>query len=375
MRHLFLLATFVFFGASVQAQVPSYVPADGLVGWLPFNGNANDESGNGNNGTLNGATLTSDRNGISASAFSFNGIEDNITVPHDQQFDSQTYSISVWVSFSTESTPSTGGFNVNPAILSRLGPSNTVTYDNWVLYEADGIAGFSYGNPVVYGGGMLEQFNDGNWHHLAMTVASDSVRFYFNGQLSSSLERGPDLIFNDEPIRLGRCQAAYWKAFEGLLDDVGFWNRALDLCEIRALYNAGSQGVSSTPVSYTGLSDGYTITDGPATLVGSPTGGYFIGPGVSGSTFDPAAAGVGTHSITYTWFDACGGFNTTGLCTTVDQGVGIGGSNLGTGGVLVYPNPNGGQFTLEVDLIGLVSLQVYDARGRLAYSESLFRIF
>jgi len=44
-------------------NLPSYLPKDGLVGWWPFNGNANDESGNGNHGTVNGATLTTDRNG------------------------------------------------------------------------------------------------------------------------------------------------------------------------------------------------------------------------------------------------------------------------------------------------------------------------
>ena len=51
---LLLLASF----AVGFAQVPSYVPSNGLVGWWPFNGNANDESGNGNNGVVNGATLT-----------------------------------------------------------------------------------------------------------------------------------------------------------------------------------------------------------------------------------------------------------------------------------------------------------------------------
>ena len=48
---------------NLWAQVPNYVPTNGLVGWWPFNGNANDESGNGNNGTNNGATLTADRFG------------------------------------------------------------------------------------------------------------------------------------------------------------------------------------------------------------------------------------------------------------------------------------------------------------------------
>ena len=64
--------------ASVMAQVPSYVPTNGLVGWWPFNGNANDESGNGNNGTVNGATLTADRFGNANSAYSFDGVDDYI---------------------------------------------------------------------------------------------------------------------------------------------------------------------------------------------------------------------------------------------------------------------------------------------------------
>jgi hypothetical protein len=339
------------------------------VGWWPFNGNANDESGNGNNGVVNGATLTEDRFGVASSAYEFDGIEDNITVPNDQLFDSQTYSISIWVSFSSESTPSTGGFNVNPAILSRLGPSNSVTYNNWVLYEGDGSAGFAYGNPVVSGGGMLDQFNNGTWHHIVMSIASDSVRFYFNGQLSSSLQRGPDLIFNGEAIRLGRSQAAYWKAFEGLLDDAGFWNRALDECEIQALYNAGAQGVSPTPVSFSGLNSSYTLADQPSPLSGTPAGGVFIGPGVAGNTFDPASAGIGSHSITYAYVDACGSVNVQSFCTEVTVTSGVGGSNMTTGGVKVFPNPSLGQFTVELDLLGLVSLQVFDARGALVHNE------
>jgi hypothetical protein len=66
------------------AQIPSYVPTSGLVGWWPFNGNANDESGNGNNGTVNGATLTSDRNGNANKAYNFDGGINcqNISIPN-----------------------------------------------------------------------------------------------------------------------------------------------------------------------------------------------------------------------------------------------------------------------------------------------------
>ena len=59
------------------AQVPSYVPTDGLVGWWPFNGNANDESGNGNDVVVNGATLVNDRGENPNSAYSFNSSASN----------------------------------------------------------------------------------------------------------------------------------------------------------------------------------------------------------------------------------------------------------------------------------------------------------
>jgi hypothetical protein len=62
------------------AQIPSYVPTNGLVGYWPFNGNANDVSGNGNNGVVSGATLTTDRFGAANKAYSFNGSSNFISV-------------------------------------------------------------------------------------------------------------------------------------------------------------------------------------------------------------------------------------------------------------------------------------------------------
>jgi hypothetical protein len=69
-KQLLILAT-ALLSISTFAQIPTYVPANGLVGWWPFNGNANDESGNGNHGTVNGATLTADRFGNANMAYYF----------------------------------------------------------------------------------------------------------------------------------------------------------------------------------------------------------------------------------------------------------------------------------------------------------------
>ena len=95
---LFLALVVVLTTQSLFAQVPSYVPTNGLVGYWPFNGNANDESGNGNNGIVTGATLTSDRFGNANSAYSFDGLDDFIWTGFVQQLSgSQFATISYWI--------------------------------------------------------------------------------------------------------------------------------------------------------------------------------------------------------------------------------------------------------------------------------------
>ena len=95
----FLLFTVIVFTftSNVFSQVPNYVPTNGLVGYWPFNGNANDESGNGNNGTVNGATLTTDRFGSANSAYSFDGINDYIIANGGDQFATTSRTVSYWI--------------------------------------------------------------------------------------------------------------------------------------------------------------------------------------------------------------------------------------------------------------------------------------
>jgi hypothetical protein len=87
----FLLLTLISF-----AQMPNYVPSNGLVGWWPFNGNANDESGNGNNGTVNGATLTADRFGVANKAYSFGSNFDEIILNNFYLSNSLKFSFAGW---------------------------------------------------------------------------------------------------------------------------------------------------------------------------------------------------------------------------------------------------------------------------------------
>lgn len=67
---LTIAASFGMIALAMAQNVPNYVPTNGLVGWWPFTGNANDESGNGNHAVVNAALLTSDRTGNANTAYS-----------------------------------------------------------------------------------------------------------------------------------------------------------------------------------------------------------------------------------------------------------------------------------------------------------------
>ena len=97
-----LLLSFGLFTTSqmIYSQIPSYVPSNGLFSYWPCNGNANDQSASDNNGTFNGANLTTDRTGDANKADSFDGINDQINVI-GSNFGTSAFSISGWFEMST----------------------------------------------------------------------------------------------------------------------------------------------------------------------------------------------------------------------------------------------------------------------------------
>ena len=90
-----LLLTFAL-GLAVNGYSQSFL-TNGLVAYYPFNGNANDASGNGNNGTVYGATLTTDRFGQSSEAYSFAGVSDYIAAPNPTPDATNKLTMSLWL--------------------------------------------------------------------------------------------------------------------------------------------------------------------------------------------------------------------------------------------------------------------------------------
>ncbi len=223
-------------GMGFSQSVPSYVPTNGLVGWWGFNGNAQDGSGNGNHGTVNGATLTTDRFGNQNGAYSFDGINDyvgtNAIGPGGRT--SRSYSFWIKTSSSLIQTPidyygQTG--SAFQAILNSPCPG----------IGLDGAFGV-----VTRGSSYL--IND-DWHHCVIVfdslndVTISDVDMYIDGILQTSIicsAANPNLIVNTiDPVSFvfGKTTSNV-RYVNGKLDDIGIWNRALTPQEITNLYNS-----------------------------------------------------------------------------------------------------------------------------------------
>jgi hypothetical protein len=257
---------------NVMAQVPSYVPTNGLVGWWPFNGNANDESGNGNNGTVNGAILTVDRFGNANKAYSFDGFFSEIIVPNSSSFNfSNQISVSLWFKINSLN------MNLNQTLYSgRLIDKQTpnVSADGFMI---DCIKFLSSTHPnycqnnnetkirTIFGlqnnincSNFSNCFDYSDWCNISVTFLDGNQKIYLNGQiLLNSVCSNSSLLNNALNLVFGHTTMSGHEDthFNGNIDDIGIWNRALSECEIQDLYNAqinsvtGSISVSPQPAT------------------------------------------------------------------------------------------------------------------------------
>jgi hypothetical protein len=109
------------------------------------------------------------------------------------------------------------------------------------------------------------------------------------------------------------------------------------------------------------------LDDANVTLTGSPAGGTWSGPGVTGNSFDPSV-GIGTQTLTYSYVDTNGCAGSADVTVSVNACVGVAENTLATG-VNVYPNPNNGVFTLAINAnVGDVVIEMVDMQGRVVYA-------
>ena len=207
--------------------IPS-IPTSGLVAYYPFNGNANDESGNGNHGTVNGATLTTDRFGNSNSAFYFDGQNDNIIQNNQLQV---TFTLCAWAK-------SDGGATMNQVILGDANGSNAQGY---VFYYNINHLFFDYGDCIpnnwsyyIY---SLSAIDISQWNFLCVTRNSSIQKLYCNGILLESTENPTSSpVCNLLSYTIGGTPSWF---FNGKIDDIRIYDHAITDSEILLLYHEG----------------------------------------------------------------------------------------------------------------------------------------
>ncbi len=253
-RFLLTLISTIFVVTLTKAQdLPSYIPSDGLVVYYPFNGNANDASGNGNNGAVSGATLTSDKDGNTNKAYEFTvdenvqlgSSQDEITITSDPLMNSNEITLSAWVY--PRSKP--GAFANRPLTV----------FGRWEINEANEVFRFQvYENNKIYFRAGSEKFesvqiNYDTWSHIAITVGSNgTVKSYLNGNYVDETNFSTPLNVNSQSnLTIGSLASSNgtWYLFDGKLDELGYWNKVLTSQEIANLFSGSADILLNGTVS------------------------------------------------------------------------------------------------------------------------------
>ena len=221
------------YGNQITFTLPTF-PTNGLVGYWPFNGNANDESDNGNNGTVNGATLTTDRFGNANSAYSF--IKSNILITN-KFFDNglQNYSISLWfltydIKVSTQCFLNTNPHNGEWIGYNHYSANNKISH--WKNTNANIISWDIFSANTLF----YNQINNQTWFNFTLVKEGNNYYYYINGQLDKTSVSSKSAISQMTGMIFGTSMAN--EPLNGKLDDIAIYNRALTTQEITTLYNS-----------------------------------------------------------------------------------------------------------------------------------------
>jgi hypothetical protein len=230
--------------SELQCEILNNYLGDGLVGEYLFNGQAEDTSPDfNNNGSIFGATLTTDRRNNLNAAYNFDGINDYISISDNDATDfiaSQNFSISLWVSVKfPQSEPANTIFDIlrkwsgdaqgYPYSISFLN-ENATEQNKFLIVRYDGSG---CGNvPTQYSSAIDSEA----WHHIVMVKQGSVIYQYVdNIKVSETPDNTSCSTTNNSHITIG-SRGQLVRFFSGKIDDIRFYNRAISLAEIQNLF-------------------------------------------------------------------------------------------------------------------------------------------
>jgi len=228
----------------VKSEAASKEPEflkQGLVAYYPFNGNTKDESGNGNDGEIEGANLVFDRKGKSNSAYRFDG-NDSIVVADDEKLRNPYLTISVWLKCNE------GDDSIFISKIDSVRPDDLNKPD--VPFAHQYRLRLQTKKPIFdvsleplgrsfSSAASMKILRENHWNQVVGTWDGKTQKCYLNGVLVLEKTNAPngdirniiggDLIF-------GRGWNPSSGFFKGELDDIRIYNRALSEAQVKALY-------------------------------------------------------------------------------------------------------------------------------------------
>ncbi|MBN9380250.1 MAG: gliding motility-associated C-terminal domain-containing protein [Chitinophagaceae bacterium] len=209
----------------------------GLLAYYPFNGNTNDATGNGNNGTLvNNPTLTTDKAGNPNSAYSFDGVNNYISIPGTNLNPLNALSVAMFF-YPTRSGTQTmvGKINYTGGVATQFQVAMDFAAFPGVLFgvnpSSNGCAGVPLNGSYVNSGGSISL---NQWHCFVATFDKGIQKIYVDGALLQTTTAAFTTL-NQCPnadIQIGSWWSGDLQRFQGKIDEVRIYNRALSLLDV-----------------------------------------------------------------------------------------------------------------------------------------------
>ncbi|MFZ0827035.1 MAG: S8 family serine peptidase [Verrucomicrobiia bacterium] len=208
--------------------------------------NALDSVGSNNGMLINGVTFT---NGVVAEAFSLDGTSGYVNIPDSPSLDSMSNAITV------DAWMKSGELTANPDWRGIVTKGNTA---DWRFYRTTGAKTLSWGVTTTINNYVLNgtrNVNDGLWHHVAAVYDGANLLIYVDGSLDASTPDTGLILKTSQPVCIGANSQAFVPScgcvepgyfFDGLLDEVSIYHRALSASEILAIYQKGTSGKYNT---------------------------------------------------------------------------------------------------------------------------------
>lgn len=228
---IILLITFMHsLGCKKENPVENNNPVQtNLILYLPFNGNANDESGTGNNANLINATLTSDRYGNNNAAYYFNGTNNYISIPSSISLES----VQTGISFSA-------WLYINEWYGGEFAPLIAKSNNS-----SHGMFGFQLLNfstrkefEVKLKGNSVNAnylFQKNQWYHIAFTWDGTNCKYFVNGSKFYERQWNNTLSPNNKPLLIGKDTPELTEYLNGKMDDIRIYDKAINEGQVDSL--------------------------------------------------------------------------------------------------------------------------------------------